>query len=128
MRKGIVFVLQALLGLFMAWAAYTLFAWTPEIVTKSRDALNYPRWYWVLAGVLAVISAITLLIGLFIPVLGAFGTLWTAAYFAIATVSHVFRADWVNFSAPLIFFGLSLILVWLRWNDTKPIRAAVGMA
>lgn len=128
MRKGITLVLQALLGLFMVWAAYTLFAWTPEVVTKARDALNYPRWFWVLAGALAVISAITLLIGLFIPVLGAFGALWTAVYFIVATASHVFRANWVNFSAPLIFFGISLILVWLRWNDAKPIRAVVGIA
>lgn len=128
MRKGITLTLQTLLGLFMLYAAYTLFTWTPELITKSRDALNYPRWYWVLAGVLALISAIMLLVGLFIPVLGAFGALWTAAYFAVAIASHVYRADWANFSAPLIFFVISLVLVWLRWNDARPIRGAVGMA
>jgi uncharacterized membrane protein YphA (DoxX/SURF4 family) len=120
--------LQALLGLFMLYTTYTLFSWTPELITKSRDALNYPRWYWVLAGVLALISAISLLVGLFIPILGAFGALWTVAYFIVATATHILRADWANFSAPLIFLALFVILAWLRWDDAKPIRAAVGVA
>src|SRR5215467_1581106 len=81
MRKVVTFILEALLGLFMLYTAYTLFAWTPEVITKARDALNYPQWYWLLAGVLAVISAIALLVGLFVPVVGAFGVWWTVAYF-----------------------------------------------
>jgi hypothetical protein len=40
MRKGITLTLQALLGLFMVYTAYTLFAWTPEVVTQARDALD----------------------------------------------------------------------------------------
>jgi hypothetical protein len=128
MRKGITLTLQALLGLFMLYTTYTLFAWTPEVITKSRDALNYPRWYWVLAGVLALVSAISLLVGLFIPALGAFGALWTIAYFIVASASHIIRADWANFYVPLIFLVPFALLAWLRWDDTKPIRARVGMA
>ena len=128
MRKGITLTLQALLGLFMVYTAYTLFAWTPEVVTQARDALDLPRWYWLLAGVLAAMSAIALLIGLFIPVVGAFGALWTAVYFIVASATHVFRADWANFYLPLIFFVPVALLVWLRWDDGKPLRAAVGRA
>jgi len=128
MRKGITLTLQTLLGLFMVYTTYTLFAWTPELVTKSRDALNYPREFWLLAGVLAAISAITLLIGLFIPVVGAFGALWTVIYFVVASASHVIRADWANFYLPLIFLLPFALLAWLRWDDAKPMRAAVGMA
>jgi hypothetical protein len=128
MRKGIMLTLQALLGLFMLYTTYTLFAWTPEVITKSRDALNYPRWYWVLAGVLALISAVTLLVGLFIPVLGAFGALWTVAYFIVAIATHMLRADWANFYVPLIFLVPFALLAWLRWDDAKPIRTRVGMA
>ena len=128
MRKGITLTLQALLGLFMVYTAYTLFAWTPEVVTQARDALDLPRWYWLLAGVLAAMSAIALLICLFIPVVGAFGALWTAVYFIVASATHVFRADWANFYLPLIFFVPVALLVWLRWDDGKPLRAAVGRA
>jgi uncharacterized membrane protein YphA (DoxX/SURF4 family) len=128
MRKVVTFILEALLGLFMLYTAYTLFAWTPEVITKARDALNYPHWYWLLAGVLAVISAIALLVGLFVPVVGAFGAWWTVVYFLVASLSHVIRLDWANFYLPLIFLLPFLLLMWLRWDDAKPIRARVGMA
>jgi hypothetical protein len=128
MRKVVTFILEALLGLFMLYTAYTLFAWTPEVITKARDALNYPQWYWQLAGVLAVISAIALLVGLFVPVIGAFGVWWTVAYFLVASLSHVIRLDWANFYLPLIFLLPFLLLMWLRWDDARPIRARVGMA
>lgn len=128
MRRVVTLLLEALLGLFMLYTAYTLFAWTPEVITKARDALNYPQWYWQLAGVLAVISAITLLVGLFIPVWGAFGAWWTVVYFLVASLSHVVRVDWANFYLPLIFLIPFALLVWLRWDDAKPIRARVGVA
>jgi uncharacterized membrane protein YphA (DoxX/SURF4 family) len=126
-RKIVMLILEALLGLFMVYTAYSLFSWTPEVIAQQRDALDYPRWYWVLAGVLALISAIALLVGLFRPVVGAFGALWTAAYFIVATLTHVNRADWANFYVPLIILVIVLGLVGLRWNDAKPIRATVGM-
>ncbi|HEV8192155.1 MAG TPA: DoxX family protein [Ktedonobacterales bacterium] len=127
-RKVVTLIVEAVLGLFMLYTAYTLFAWTPEVITKARDALNYPQWYWQLAGVLAVISAITLLVGLVNRVVGAFSALWTVAYFIVASASHLVRADWANFYLPLIFLVPFAILVWLRWEDAKPIRARLGMA
>ncbi len=128
MRKGITLTLQALLGLFMAFTAYTFYGPAPEAVTRARDALNLPDWYMMLAGVLAVISAIALLVGLFVPVLGAFAALWTTAYFIVATISHLARGDRVNYYVPLTFLVLFAILVWLRWDDARPIRGVVGMA
>lgn len=127
-RKLVTFILEALLGLFMVYTTYTLFAWTPEVVTKVRDALNYPQWYWQLAGVLAAISAAALLVGLFNRVIGAFGALWSVAYFIGACASHMVRGDWADLYLPLTFLVLAAILVWLRWGDAKPMRARLGMA
>src|SRR5262245_32528646 len=87
MRKAIALILEALLGLFMVYIAST-FVSTPEIVAKARAALNYPQWYWQLAGVVSAISAITLLLGLFIRIVGAFGALWLTANLIGATVTH----------------------------------------
>jgi uncharacterized membrane protein YphA (DoxX/SURF4 family) len=127
LRRAITLILEALLGLFMLYTAYTLFAWTPEVITKARDALNYPQWYWQLAGVLALISAAALFVGLFVPVIGAFGALWTVVYFIVASASHILRADWANFYLPLVFLAPFVLLVWLRWEEGKPIRAVVGI-
>jgi hypothetical protein len=59
--------LEALLGLLSAYAAYSLFTWTPASMAKAREALHSPRWYWMLAGCVATIGAIGLLVGLFFP-------------------------------------------------------------
>lgn len=37
-------VLEAILGLFTAYAAYSLFTSTPPSVAKMREALHFPRW------------------------------------------------------------------------------------
>ena len=128
MRRGIALTLQALLGLFMAFTAYTFYGPAPAAVTAARSALNLPGWYTTLAGVLALISAVALLVGLFVPVLGAFGAIWTMVYFIVATATHLLLGDFVNFYIPLVLFVLCALLVWLRWDDAKPIRARVGMA
>lgn len=120
-------ILEGLMGLFTVYTAYTLFAWTPPMVTKVRDALHYPRWWWVLAGVIATLGAIGLLVGLFIPLIGVIATLWMIAYFAVATLSHLARKDWANFVQPLIFLAIFVVLLWLRWGDAAPLRALVGL-
>ena len=66
--------------------------------------------------------------GAFMPVVGAFGALWTVAYFMVATATHVARADWANVYLPVSFLVLAAILTGLRWKDAKPFRAALGIA
>lgn len=120
-------VLEGLLGLFIAYAAYTLFAWTPPSITKARDALQYPRWWWVLAGVMATIGAAGLLVGLGAPEAGALAALWGCAYFAVAGLSHLVRGDVRGFTYPLTFLILCVILMALRWTDLAPVLALVGL-
>lgn len=123
----VVLLLEGLMGLFMAYTAYTLFAWTPPMITKVRDAMRYPRWWWVLAGCVATLGAIGLLVGLFIPTVGVIAIMWVIAYFVVATLSHLVRKDWVNFAQPLLFLAIIAVLLWLRWADAAPLRALVGM-
>lgn len=122
----VVLVLEALLGLMSAYAAYTLFARTPPSVTRARDALRFPRWYWVLAGIMAAIGAIGLLVGLAIPVVGLVAALWMVAYFVVALLTHLVRKDLVTVAAPLFFLAICVGLTVLRWSDAAPLLALVG--
>ena len=117
---------EALLGLFSAYTAYSLFAWTPPSIAKAREALHYPRWYWVLAGCMATIGALGLLVGLFFPVIGALAAAWMVAYFVVATFTHLLRKDFAGFAMPLIFLVLPLGLFVLRWTEFASILAALG--
>jgi len=117
---------EALLGLFSAYTAYSLFSWTPPSLAKAREALHYPRWYWVLAGCMATMGAIGLLVGLFFPVIGALAAAWMVAYFVVATFTHLLRKDFAGFAMPLIFLILPLGLLVLRWTELASIPAALG--
>jgi DoxX-like protein len=118
---------EAVLGLLTAWAAYSLFSKTPASVQKGRDALHYPRWYWVLAGVMATIGSIGLLVGLFFPTIGALAALWMVAYFIVAMLTHLIRADFVSVGFPFVFLLLYAALAWLHLGDGQPVLALIGM-
>ena len=117
---------EALLGLFSAYTAYSLFSRTPASLAKAREALHYPHWYWFLAGCIASIGALGLLVGLFFPVIGALAAAWMVAYFVVATFTHLLRKDFAGFAMPLIFLLLPLGLLVLRWAELASILAAVG--
>lgn len=123
----VVLVFEGLMGLMSLYIAYSLFSKTPPSVQKGRDALRYPRWYWVLAGVLALIGGVGLLVGLALPVVGAAAALWMVAYFVVAALTHVSRQDWVNLGAPIVLLLIFGGLLALRWTDAKPLLAFIGL-
>jgi DoxX-like protein len=118
-------VLGALLGLFTAYAAYSLFTSTPPSVAKMREALHFPRWYWVLAGFVATFGAIGLLAGLVFPTVGALAALWMIAYFVVATFTHLVRKDFANLGMPALFLAIFVGLLVLRWSDVTPLLVLV---
>ena len=120
-------LLEALLGLFMAYAAYSLFSGTPPSMATVREALHYPRWYWTLAGCVATIGSIGLFLGLLIPTVAVLGGVWMIAYFVVATFTHLLRKDFANSATPVFFLVPALGLLALRWADVTPILAAIGL-
>ena len=116
-------LLETLLGLFMAYAAYSLFSRTPPSVAKAREAPGYPHWYWTLAGCVATISAIGLLA---LPVVAGIAIVWTIAYFVVATFTHLLRKDYAGGTMPLFFLVPVLGLLVLQWATLTPILAALG--
>ena len=120
-------VLEGLLGLFSAYAAYSLFSSTPPSVAKMREALRYPRWYWVLAGCVATVGALGLFVGLAVPVIGALAAAWMVAYFVVAMLTHILRLDLKSLGMPLVFLLVFGGLLLLRWSDATPILSAVGL-
>ena len=119
-------VLEGILGLFSAYAAYSLFTSTPPSIAQARAALRYPRWYWVLAGCVATVGAVGLLVGLAIPTLGAIASVWMVAYFIVATLTHLSRGDVKNLGMPLLFLAIFIGLVALHWPDVNTVVTALS--
>jgi len=122
----VVLVLEVILAVFSAYAAYSLFAWTPPSIAKAREALHYPRWYWVLAGIMATIGAIGLFVGLVIPAVGAVAAAWMAVYFVVATFTHLVRKDMASLGFPLVFLAVFVGLTILWWASGTPLLALVS--
>ena len=116
-----ILIFEALLGVFTAYAAYSLFMQTPPSLAKARAALGIPRWFWLLAGVVATLGAAGLFVGLIVPVVGAVAALWMVAYFIVATLTHVTHRDFANVAPALIFLVVFVGLAALRWGDLAPI-------
>ncbi len=120
-----ILIFEALMGLFTAYSAYSLFAWTPASIAKAREALHIGRWFWLLAGVVATFGAAGLFTGLAVPVVGALAALWMVAYFIVAALVHITHRDIANLAAPLIFLVIFVSLAALRWSDMAPLLAAL---
>lgn len=120
-------ILEGLLGIFSIYTAYSLFAQTPPSLAKQRAALHYPRAYWVLAGIVATIGGIGLLVGLAIPMIGAIAAVWMIAYFIVAIFTHVFRKDFAAIGLPFFFALVFVGLTALRWTDLTPVLKSVGL-
>jgi hypothetical protein len=120
-------VLEGLMGAITAFAAYSLITGNPASIAKTREALNYPGWFWLLAKIVATIGAVGLFAGLVYPAVGATAALWMVAYFIVATSAHVVRKDMANLGMPIAFLVLAVGLVALRWGDATPVLAAVGL-
>jgi hypothetical protein len=119
-------VLETALALFTLFVVYAQATRMPAIV-KSREPLHYPQWYWNLSTVLAALGALGLLVGLFIPAVGAAAVLWMVAYFVVATLTHLSRADINGVVPALAFLVISVGLTALRWGDASPLLALVGI-
>lgn len=113
-------IFEGLYGLLMAYITYTIFAWTPPAIVKAREALRLPRWFWSLAGVVALIGAVGLLVGLFSPLIGALAAVWMVCYFIVASLTHVVRNDLRNVGMPIFFLLLSVGLTALLWGNLAP--------
>lgn len=119
-------LLEGALGLFTAYAAYAQATRVPAIV-KSREHLHYPQWYWTLSNVFAVIGALGLFVGLFLPIVGVAAALWMVAYFVVAALTHLSKVDVKGVVPAVLFFAISVGLVALRWADASPILALLGL-
>lgn len=114
-------ILEAIFGVFSAYVAYSLFAWTPPALAKAREALLLPRWFWLLAGTVATLGAAGLFVGLVAPAVGAVAAFWMVAYFIVASLTHLLRNDARNIAPALVFLVVAIGLAALRWGDLAPI-------
>jgi hypothetical protein len=118
-------IFEGLFGVFAAYAAYSLFSWTPPAVAKSREAMNLPRWFWLLAGTVATLGAIGLFVGFVVPSVAGLAAVWMTCYFLVAIGLHVVKHSLGDIAPAIVFLALSVGLTALRWGDLAPVLHAL---
>lgn len=111
-------VLQVLLALTFLAIPLSRIAGAPTL--QQVLELAVPLWLIWVANVIELIGAVLLLSGLRVGLLAVIGALLIAASMIGATLAHI-RAGNLFAEVPwtLIFLGLSLIVVLLRWSAVQ---------
>ncbi|SRR5258708_24759817 len=113
-------VLQVLLALTFIVIPLSRIFGAPTL--QQVLALAVPMWLIWVANVIELSGAVLLLLGIRMSFLATIGALLIAASMVGATLAHV-RAGNLFAELPwtLIFLGLSLILVLLRWSAAQAV-------
>ncbi|GHO98563.1 hypothetical protein KSF_086110 [Reticulibacter mediterranei] len=108
-------ILQVLLALTFTVIPLSRISGAPTL--QQVLALAVPSWLIWLANVIELSGAVLLLFGLRVDLLAVIGALLIAASMMGATLAHV-RAGNLFAEVPwtLVFLGLSLSIVLLRWS------------
>jgi uncharacterized membrane protein YphA (DoxX/SURF4 family) len=125
MLRSSTIVLQILLALTFLAIPLSRIAGAPTL--QQVLALNVPLWLIWLANVIELSGAVLLLVGFRVDLLAVIGALLIAASMIGATLAHV-RAGSLFAEVPwtLIFLGLSLIVVLLRWSAVQDVLRKPG--
>jgi uncharacterized membrane protein YphA (DoxX/SURF4 family) len=106
-------VLQLLLGIaFLMVGGIKL---TGDQKMKEGFARSgYPYWFLIVTGLVEVIGAVAMLVGLFYPVLTLFAVIWLGATMVGALYTHFIRAKDNRWQPAAIMLALLLVVGYLQ--------------
>lgn len=107
----LIIVLQSVLALaFLATASVKLIG--VQFYVEAFDRFGYPQWLRMVAGLVEVLGALGMIVGIFYPVWAILAGLLVAVTLVGAFASHLRVHDplWKLWQAPLLC-GLSLVVV-----------------
>lgn len=108
-------VIEVLLGLAFLMAGGIKLVGAKQSL-QQRDHLGVAPWFWRTTGVIEVISAICLFIGIAFPVIAALGALFVAATMIGAFATHVMHRDsFSHLTAPIVLLVLALVVIAAHW-------------
>ena len=108
-------ILATLLGLMTAFSAVGKFSKNPKAVDMLRQ-LGITDSQIRLLGIVEVLGALGLLIGIWVPILGQLAAIGFVLYFLGAMIAHVRAKDPMKDMAPaLVLLILSIIVTILQF-------------
>ena len=107
-------IVTALLAALLVFSAIGKFTKNPKVVEMVHTHLGYPMSFLALLGVIEVVGAIGLVVGLWVAPLGIAAAVGVILYFAGAIVSHLRVKDVKGMGPALLPLVLAIASLVLR--------------
>lgn len=118
-------ILEILLALAFLMAGGSKLA-SAQRMRENFKRWGYPQWFRSVTGLVEVIGAAGMIVGIFIPAIGALAGIWLGITMLGALFTHVRVNDTApQFASPAVLLVLSLAVIVLRW---VALMHAVGVA
>ncbi|HLV97609.1 MAG TPA: DoxX family protein [Ktedonobacterales bacterium] len=110
-------VLQVLLALAFLLTAVRKLAGTKASV-QMRDLLHVAPWFWMVTGVIELVAAVGLVVGIWIAPLAVLGALLLVATMAGAVFTQLVNRQPFQRALPaVVLLALGLVVVLAHWSD-----------
>lgn len=107
-------VLQILLALAFLFAGGNKIVGTKQTL-QERDHLKIVPWFWRLTGVIEVVGAIGLIVGIWVFAVAVIAGILLAATMVGAFATHIWRRDSFGHAAvPLVLLVIALVIIIVR--------------
>src|SRR4051812_29797447 len=109
-------VLQVLLGLVFLGAGGSKIAGA-RMQVETFDRLRLPQWFRPIVGIIEIVGALGLLVGLVMPLVTAVAAIWLVGVMVGALITHSRNRDSVqNFVPPTVLLCIAATVITLRWS------------
>ncbi|MDB5083212.1 MAG: hypothetical protein JWN30_98 [Bacilli bacterium] len=108
-------IIQIILGLLFLMAGVMKFAAKQQV--EAFQKYGYPQWFRIVTGVVEVIGAVGLIVGIWNPMLATLAGLWLGVTMLGALITHIRLHDPVKVMiTPIVLLILSVIVSLLNWQ------------
>ncbi|MTT31808.1 DoxX family membrane protein [Terrilactibacillus sp. BCM23-1] len=104
--------LQIILGIMFTFLGFSALAGAKKAL-ENFDHLKLPNWFRYLTGLVQLIGALSMIVGIWIPVLAAFGGLWLLITMIVAAALHFRVKQPLSSTVPAIVVGILSLIVFL---------------
>jgi uncharacterized membrane protein YphA (DoxX/SURF4 family) len=108
-------VLQVILALMFLMAGFSKFKDKRHV--EAFEHYGYPQWFRIVTGIVELVGAIGMIVGIWYPVVAPLAGLWLGITMLVAAITHIRVKDPAKMLLfPVILLVFNALVVLLQWH------------